>query len=130
MVWNIGDIDATNGLRTQLVALSTGAAKDGSPVGQSQATLMLIFSPGADTKRFVASWHAQLGVSEASEQKQLPVRHLRSLYRFDSQSKLHTEFASWSEKQGPFAVAYLGMDGAYQWNRQHFVDFLNALQIE
>jgi len=129
MVWNIGDFDAANGLRTQVVALSTGAAKDKSPAGQSQATLMLLFSPGADPKRFVESWRTQLNVVEGNDKRQLPVRGLQSLYRFDPQSKLHTEFTSWSEKQGPFAVVYLGIDGTYQWNRQHFVDFLRALQI-
>jgi hypothetical protein len=43
---------------------------------------------------------------------------------------LHTEFASWTEKQGPFAVVYLGVDGTYQWNRPHFLDFLRAVQIQ
>jgi len=48
----------------------------------------------------------------------------------DRQSKLHTEFASWTEKQGPFAMVYLGIDGTYQWNRPHFLDFLRALQVQ
>ena len=37
---------------------------------------------------------------------------------------------SWPAKQGPFAVAYLGNDGTYQKNRQHFIDFLSQLRID
>jgi hypothetical protein len=64
MLWNVADLNAKNGLRTQLIALSTGAARDKSQLGHSQATLLLLFSPGADTKRFVTSWREQLSVPD------------------------------------------------------------------
>lgn len=130
MLWNVADFNTKNGLRTQVIALSTGAAKDKSQLGYSQATLLLIFSPGADTNVFVTSWRQQLNFRATKEEKVLPVRGLRAQYRFDSQTQLHTEFVSWTEKQGPFAVAYTGIDGTYQWNRPHFLDFLRALQIQ
>ncbi len=28
------------------------------------------------------------------------------------------------------AVAYMGLDGTYQWNRPHFVDSLAMLELE
>lgn len=130
MLWNVADFNAKNGLRTQVIALSTGAAKDKSQLGYSQATLLLIFSPGADTNVFVTSWRQQLNIGATKEEKVLPLRGLRAQYRFDPQTQLHTEFVSWTEKQGPFAVAYTGIDGTYQWNRPHFLDFLRALQIQ
>jgi hypothetical protein len=34
-----------------------------------------------------------------------------------------------SLENGSYAVAYLGMDGTYQANRQHYLDFLNQLQV-
>jgi hypothetical protein len=130
MIWTIGDVDATNGLRTQLLALSTGTARDKSAVGHSQATLLLVFSPRADSNRFLASWKEQLGIPALAEEKALGVRQLRSQYHFDPQSNLHKEIVSWTEKQGPFAVVYLGLDGTYQWNRPHFIDFLRAVRIQ
>lgn len=130
MLWNVADFDATNGLRTQLIALSTGTAKDKSQLGHSQATLLLIFSPGADPKRFSASWRKQLGIPDKAEEKKLGVRDMQAQHRFDSQSKLHMEFVSWAEKQGPFTIFYSGIDGTYQWNRPHFLDFVRAVRIE
>ncbi len=38
MIWNVNDFSATNGMRTQLVTLSTGASVDKSEAGRSQAT--------------------------------------------------------------------------------------------
>ncbi len=130
MLWNVADFNAKNGLRTQIIALSTGAAKDKSQAGHSQATLLLIFSPGADTNIFLTSWRQQLSIGVPKEEKVLPVRGLRAQHRFDPQNQLHTEFVGWTEKQGPFAVVYTGIEGTYQWNRLHFLDFLRALQIQ
>jgi hypothetical protein len=130
MLWNVADFEAKNKFRTQLIALSTGAARDKSQAGHSQGTLLLIFSPDADAKTFVMSWKEQLGIPATAEAKNVGVKSLRAQHRFDPTSKLHSEFVSWTEKQGPFAVVYMAIDGTYQWNRPHFVDFLRKVRIE
>ena len=35
MIWDINEFNATNGMRTQLVSISTGASKDNTPAGRS-----------------------------------------------------------------------------------------------
>jgi hypothetical protein len=47
----------------------------------------------------------------------------------DNSSRLHKEFVNWTEPQGPFVVTYTGIDGAFQWNRPHFLDFVRALKV-
>jgi hypothetical protein len=61
MIWNVNDFTATGGSRTQLIAVSTGAAADVSPAGRSQATLTLMFSPGADAETVASYWRERLG---------------------------------------------------------------------
>ena len=52
MIGAVRDMATNDGGRTQLIIISTGAAKDTSKAGHSQATLMLIFSPGAKLPEF------------------------------------------------------------------------------
>jgi hypothetical protein len=126
MVWNIGDFAAKGGPRTQLVALSTGAAKDKSQAGKSQATLMFLFSP-EKYETFDKYWREQMGVDAEVAPKPLRVKGLSSRHVIDAPTKLHKEFTSWSDPAGSFAVAYLGIEGTYEWNRPHFVDFLGSV---
>lgn len=126
MVWNIDDFIAKGGPRTQLVALSTGAAQDKSKAGKSQATLMFLFSPDEDDN-FEKYWREQLGVDAGVTPEPLGVSGLNSRHAFDATTKLHREFTSWSGPEGSFAVAYLGIEGTYEWNRPHFVDFLRSV---
>lgn len=125
MVWNIGDTAKDGGPRTQLVALSTGAAKDKSEAGRSQATLMFLFSPDK-TELLERYWRDQMGIDPEVEPKALGVRALTSRHVVYEPTKLHKEFTSWSDPSGSFAVVYLGIEGTYESNRPHFIDFVRA----
>ena len=129
MIWNINDFTATDGVRTQMVTLSTGAVRDNSPARRSQATLALIFSPGADAGTVEAYWRKRFGISGDAERVPLGVRGLVGQRTFDKSARLYKEFVTWPERPGPFAVLYSGMDGAYQWNRPHFLDFVRAVDV-
>ncbi|MES2947652.1 MAG: hypothetical protein V4858_03830 [Pseudomonadota bacterium] len=126
MIWNVGDFTAKGGPRTQLVALSTGAAKDSSQAGKSQATLMFMFSPD-EYRSFESYWRRQLGIGAEIKSNELGVKSLSSRHIVDAPTKLHKEFTSWSNPTGSFAVAYLGIEGTYEWNRPHFIDFLRVV---
>jgi hypothetical protein len=128
MIWNVGDFTATGGPRTQLLALSTGAAKDKSQLGHSQATLMFLFSPGSEFEAFQGYWRKQLGIDATTKTQALNVRKLQAQHVVDETSKLHKEFTAWSEPSGSFAVAYIGIEGTYEWNRPHFLDFLRSVE--
>jgi len=128
MIWNIQEFAAKGGPKTQLVAVSTGAARDEGRQGHSQATLMLLFGPGVDRDDFVPYWSRQLGFSGDEPEKQLGARSRKSRERYDSDQKMHFEYTDWSSKRGAFVIAYIGLEGTYQWNRPHFIDFVRAIQ--
>jgi hypothetical protein len=128
MIWNVADFTAKDGPRTQLVALSTGAAKDKSEAGRSQATVIFMFSPGKEFESFDGYWSRQMNVGMDVKPMPLGVKSLQSRHVVNELQKLHTEFTSWSEPIGSIAVAYLGVEGTYEWNRPHFVDFLRSVE--
>jgi hypothetical protein len=128
MLWRIAEFEAKGGPRTQLVALSTGAALHKGWAGHSQATLMLLFGPGASRSSFVPYWTKQLGFSGDEPAQDLGLRSLESRRRYDESQGMHHEYTAWSSRRGQFVVAYLGVNGTYQWNRPHFIDFVRSVQ--
>jgi len=123
----VTEFTATNGMPTQFLAISTGAAKDASDAGRSQATLMLIFSPDVDYIEFKEFWTGQIGIPPDATESELNFRELTANYYYDAATKIHTEAMIWQAGSGAFALTYGGVDGTYQWNRQHFLDFLTSL---
>lgn len=130
MFWNAGDFTATNGQRTQMFLLSTGAAKDKSQLGHSQATLMLIFSPDSRFEDFQAFWLSQFEIPAETATQSLDVRGLQSRHVTNDATKLHKEFTAWQHQTGSYAVFYSGMEGTYEWNRPHFLDFLRHVETQ
>lgn len=128
MIGAVRDMTAQDGSRVQMTIISTGTARDSSRTGRSQATLMLLFSPGADFDAFMAFWKAQLPIDSGDERIPLGVRDLTSQKNFDDKLRLHREMVAWKTSKGAIAVVYLGNDGTYQWNRPHFIDFVRAIQ--
>ena len=43
--------------------------------------------------------------------------------------RLYTELVHVPTSRGDLAIVYAGLDGTYQANRPHFVDFLRALKL-
>jgi hypothetical protein len=126
MIGRVRDFTAKGGARTQLVIISTGAAKDKSQAGKSQATLMFMFSP-EKYESFERYWREQFGIGTEITPIALGVSNLSSRHIVDAPTMIHKEFTSWSDSTGSFAVAYLGVEGTYEWNRQHFIDFVRAI---
>jgi hypothetical protein len=88
---------------------------------------MLIFGPGADLASFAPYWTKQLGFTGDEPQQELNIRSLKSRQRYDENQNMHHEYATWSSQHGQFVVVYLGLNGTYQWNRPHFLDFLRSI---
>ncbi|VAW05481.1 hypothetical protein MNBD_ALPHA01-2196 [hydrothermal vent metagenome] len=130
MIFEAKQFAATNGMQTQMIVISTGASKDNSEAGRSQSTIMLIYSPEAELTDFSEYWQKVFEIKAHSEEKKIVIGKEKSLYTYDKKLKLHKELISWQEPKGSFAVAYLGIDGTYQWNRPHFLDFLGALKVD
>jgi hypothetical protein len=128
MIGKLADVKVTTGQRTQFIIVSTGAAKDSSDLGHSQATLMLMYAPQADVAEARKIWEQSLQIKPTDERVELGVRGLVSQRNHADELKMWREIVSWSTPRGAMTVTYMGNDGTYEWNRQHFLDFLGALQ--
>jgi hypothetical protein len=128
MLWKVEELRAKTHQRMQIAVISTGAAKDKSKLGRSQATLMLIHAPGGKLNELLSFWEQRLEEKGFREQKDLGWNKLRSRYDYDAETKVHKELTGWSTPKGAFVVAYIGVDGTYQWNRPHFLDFMRAVR--
>lgn len=129
MIGNINEFNATNGMKTQLLSISTGAARDKTKAGRSQSTLMFIHSPSKNRDEFKSYWLAQFDIGSEIKPKALGLNGLESFYLYHEQSHLHKEVAFLPSPQGAYLVAYLGMDGAFQVNKQHYLDFLSQINL-
>jgi hypothetical protein len=88
MIGRVREFTATSGSRTQLVIVSTGAAKDKSKAGKSQATIMLMFSP-EKYESFEKYWREQYGIGPEVTPKALGVANLSSRHVVDAPMMLH-----------------------------------------
>ena len=88
---------------------------------------MLLAGPGQDPVECERFWKSGLGFTGAETPRTLPFSGLESWSRYDAALRLHTEYTSWQTKKGPIAVVYSGMNGTYQWNRPHFIDFVRSV---
>lgn len=130
MIGHISEFNATNGMQTQVLTVSTGAVKDNTQTGRSQSTLMLVYTPSKELKKFKNYWLTQLGIDGEKKTQNTGLNHLKSFYVYEEKSQLHKEVTLLPSKQGSYLVAYLGMDGAYQKNRPHYLDFLSQIHLE
>jgi hypothetical protein len=128
MIWNLGDLEARNGMRTQLAGISTGAGLHENVKGYSQATLMLMFSPEADHASFSSHWSQQIGVGDPLPPGTTDLAGHETRVLFDPETHVNTELVLWQTPKGSFALMYSGVDGTYQWNRSHFLDFFRSLR--
>lgn len=123
----VSDTVATNGMRFQSLMVATGTARDSSKQGRSQATLLLMYSPEVDFTVFEKYWLQTIDVPADATAKELGIHGLSTKYYYIADTKIHSEVLVWEERSGSFALMYAGVDGAYQWNRPHFLDFLTSL---
>ena len=124
MISIMNEFTSTKGMATQLLMIFTGAAKDSTEIGRSQSTLTFVHSPTLDTEEFTNYWLTRNEISSEIKPKALGINTLKSFYSYNEASQLHREITFLSSTKGSYMVSYFGMDGAFQINRQHFLDFL------
>lgn len=129
MIGAINEFTATNGMDTQLITISTGAAKDKTQAGYSQSTLMFIHAQSDSEDEFKDYWLNRFEIDSNTKPELLGINKLKSFYAYNRQLQLHKNIAFIPSSEGSYLVAYLGNDGAYQKNKLHFLDFLSQLSF-
>lgn len=129
-IFNLVNAVGNDGQRVQAALVSTGSAPDAAPPGYSQATLALFFTPDAKPDAFSRTWLQRYGIDSAIQPKQTGSTTFESRTAYDAKTRLYKEAVFIPSKKGVLMVLYMGLDGTYQWNRPHFLDFLANLQID
>lgn len=128
-IFALDDATAADGRRTEAVAFSTGTAPDAARPGYSQATVLLVFVHGADKSKFEEEWLSRLQIPPNTDLAPVGSTKYQSRSAYDSGTRLHKEFVYVPSEKGGFAVCYSGLDGTYQANRAHFLDFMRLLKL-
>jgi hypothetical protein len=128
-IFTLDDATASDGRRTEAAIISMGTAPDVAPPGYSQATVALVFVHNADKEKFEEQWLERLRIPASADLRQVGFSKYQSRSAYDQRSRLHNEFVYVPTEKGAFAVFYGGLDGAYQANRPHFLDFMRLLRL-
>lgn len=127
MLWGLKDSATDDGPSVQRVTLSTGFARHEGQKGYSQATIMLVYAPSGDLAELERSVHDYFSIPPDSTPFEIELSGLFAHKYFDEGTNLHVEYVRVDPGEGMYVVVYSGIDGSYQWNRPHFVDFLRSL---
>lgn len=130
MIQNLGTIGRYKDVSsdTHAVAISTGAARDNSAKGQSQATITVFYASQLSAKELSNDVLGLLGIPNNSKFFDLGIESRSSQYVYDASENIHKEATFWDTNTGAFGIGYLGVDGTYQTNRIHFLEFLKQFE--
>lgn len=130
MLWTLADFTPPNAARTQSVSLSTGFAHHAASREHSQATILLFYSSDKDTAWLEKDMRAYYGIPTDADAVETELPGLTAYKFFNEERNLRVEYLRIDPaetKEGALVAVYLGIDGTYQWNRPHFLDFLRSL---
>ena len=129
-IFALSNAVGSDGNRVEAAIVSTGSAPDSARPGYSQATLAIFFTPGVKLESFVKTWLERLNIAASVPASKIASTSFESRTSYDSSTRLHKEVTFLSSRKGSFVVLYSGLDGTYQWNRPHFINFLIGLRLE
>ena len=129
MVHKLLQYKASNDLQTQIASISTGFGKHSDNDGYSQSTIMIVYSPEGVSKTFDSFWLESFGLSPENSTDD-SINGLSIYKKLDTSLSMHYELVFPKPAKGAMAVVFLGIDGTYQHNRPHFIDFLKHLELD
>lgn len=129
-IFTLSNSVGSDGKRLEAAAISTGSAPDSAKPGYSQATLAIFFTPGVKLESFSKTWLERLNLAATIPVRKIASTSFESRTSYDASTRLHKEAVLLSSSKGSFVVLYSGLDGTYQWNRPHFINFLTGLRLE
>lgn len=130
MLWTLADFTPPNAERTQSVSMSTGFARHTASREHSQATILLFYSADKDTAWLEKDMRAYYGIPTDAVEAEIELPGLAAYKFFNEERNLRVEYLRidpGETQEGALVAVYLGIDGTYQWNRPHFLDFLRSL---
>jgi hypothetical protein len=129
-IFALSNAVGSDGKRIEAAIISTGSAPDSARPGYSQATLAIFFTPNVKLESFANVWLERFNVAASVPANKIASTSFESRTSYDAGTRLHKEVVFLSSSKGSFVVLYSGLDGTYQWNRPHFINFLASLRLE
>ncbi len=114
----------SNGVLTEVAVLSTLFAPDSGPSGSSQATVLIVAAPLADSIKHVSNWTRLLGVSPAPPPRESGPG---TWYASPPAEPMHRLAVVRRLPTRVLVVGYLGYAGTFEANRPHFFNLLSTL---
>ncbi len=126
MISKADKIMANYGVEMDFIKLSTlfGQHKEGN--GESQSTILFTYSYTDEIKIVKDYWINVFGLSEDDFIENELIENSFSYYKLDN--KMHKELFFMQNQNGIFMITFIGIDGTYQSNRVHFLDFIKNLE--
>lgn len=128
-IFALSEVIGNDSRHHEAAVISTGSAPVVMRPGYSQATLAIYFTEGADMASFEPEWCERLQIPCRTEQEVVGQTKYRSRKIYDPSVRLHKEVVFVPSRRGAFAIFYAGLDGTYELNRAHYVDFLENLKV-
>jgi hypothetical protein len=129
-IYRLSNATGADGNHVEAALVSTGSAPDSASPGYSQATIAILFTPGVKIDSFTKTWLERFNISASIPASKIALTSFESRTSYDASTRLHREAVVLSSSKGLFFVYYSGLDGTYQWNRPHFINFLASLRLE
>lgn len=116
--------------RGEALVIAMGTAPDTAPPGYSEATLAVFYTQGVDAKSFEREWLSRLEIPAGPPSALSGQSSYASRAALDEPARLHKEVVFIPTSKGSLAILYSGLDGTYQLNRPHFLDFMRELRVQ
>jgi hypothetical protein len=114
-------------MRTEVVVLSTLFASHRKDKRHSQSVVLFAFSPTPEAAAFDAYWLQRLRMDRAQPVKDPVLPQATAYTHFDREERTRKEIHLLHTDSGSYAIAFWGIDGSFQKNRPHYLDFLRNL---
>jgi hypothetical protein len=129
MTEDIRRVVPAEGWESDLIVVSTLFAPHRKDKGHSQSRILFAYSEAVEHARFQEHWLRQLGIENGKTVKNEVFPDAPAYSRLDKKKRQRAEVCFLHTDNGSAAIALVGIDGSYQKNRPHYLDFLRSLEL-
>jgi len=129
MTEEIRRIVPVEGSESDLVVVSTLFAPHRKGKSHSPCRILFAYSETMESERFQEHWLRQLGIEDGKPVENEVFPDAPAFSRFDKKKRRRAEVCFLHRDGGSAAIALVGIDGSFQKNRPHYLDFLRSLEI-
>jgi hypothetical protein len=119
----------TEGWESDLIEVSTLFAPHRRDKRQSPCRILFAYAAGVEQAEFQEHWLRLLGLEDGKPRKNEVLPDAAAFSRFDKRKRMRAEACFLSGKAGSAVAAMVGIDGSFQKNRPHFLDFLRNIDL-